>query len=63
MEKYINIPLYCEKCRHCLRQGDIMVGTDKTGGGPEDSYSCTKNRNMTHYWFHNTNCPDFEDYY
>jgi hypothetical protein len=38
-----------------------MVGTDATGGGPEDSYTCKKERNMFHYLYHGTQCPDLRE--
>lgn len=57
----VNIPLYCLDCTHCEDAGDVMVG-DEAGGGPEESYNCKKDRNMSHYWFHDKECPDFASY-
>lgn len=61
---YVNIPLYCDECIHCKCEGEVMVGSDDCGGGPEESFSCKKDRNMSYYWFYdNTCCPDFDDGY
>jgi len=58
----VNIPLYCEDCVNCESDGYVMVGTDETGGGPEESYNCKADRNMSHYWFYKKFCPDFQGY-
>jgi len=60
MEIYTNISLYCDKCVNCKPAGEIQVGSIESGG-IEMSYSCSKNRNMTYYWYNNIPCPDFED--
>jgi len=57
----VNIPLYCLDCVSCESAGDIVVGTDSTGGGPEPSYNCRENRNMSHYWYHDKSCPGYDD--
>ena len=57
----VNIPLYCLECLNCKSDGDRMVGSDDCGGGPEPSYICKKDRNMSHYWYHGKSCPDYDD--
>jgi hypothetical protein len=57
----VNCPIYCLDCVHSHYAGEMMVGTDATGGGPEDSYDCMKDRNMEHYWFHHKRCPDYDN--
>lgn len=57
----VNCPFYCTDCIHSHYDGDIMVGSDATGGGPEESYSCRKGRDMEHYWFHDIPCPEYEN--
>ena len=56
--RYVDIPLYCDNCSHLKYEGDIMVGSDSTGGGPEPSYSCRKGRNMSYYYANDKRCPD-----
>ena len=57
----VNIPLYCLDCENIKSKKDVMVGSNETGGGPESSYGCKKGRNMSHYWYHGTHCPDYDD--
>jgi hypothetical protein len=57
----VNFPVYCLDCLNSRYAGDIMVGTDDEGGGPESSYDCKKDRNMIHYWYHDKSCPDYDD--
>lgn len=55
----MNIPWYCLECTHCQSCGEVMVGTDETGGGPEESYKCSKGWNMGYFWWHDREkCPD-----
>ena len=56
--RYVDIPMYCDDCDNCRRAGDIMVGTDATGGGPEESFTCEKDRNMSYYFRRDDHCPD-----
>jgi len=57
----VNFPVYCLDCIHSRRAADVMVGRDDCGGGPESSYDCKMDRNMVHYWYHDTQCPDYDD--
>jgi len=59
--RWFNYPMYCLRCINCQYAGEVMVGTDATGGGPEDSYTCKKERNMFHYLYHGTQCPDLRE--
>ena len=64
MNLHCDIPRYCDECIHCKSQGEIMVGSDSTGGGPEESFSCDKGRNMTYYCYNSAEiCPDYDDGY
>ena len=64
MSVYVDTPLYCDDCINCKYEGEIMVGTDATGGGPESAYSCNKDRNMGYYHYHRSAvCPDFDEGY
>jgi len=64
MSIYVDIPLYCDECIHCKEEGDLMVGTDESGGGPEPSFSCNKDRNMGYYDYHrNITCPEYDEGY
>jgi len=57
--KYVDTPLYCDECIHCKRAGEMMVGSDATGGGPEEAFTCEKDRVMDYYCFHQEEtCPD-----
>ena len=60
MDVITNMPHYCEDCSFCRSEGAIMVGTDDTGGGPEEAYSCSKTWNMFYYKYHKVQCPDFD---
>lgn len=57
----VNFPSYCINCAHRKYEGMVMVGSDSCGGGPEESYSCRKDRNMVHYWYHSVPCPDYQN--
>ena len=61
MSIYCDIPMYCDDCIHIINQGTIMVGTDESGGGPEESFSCDKGRNMSYYHYNGEQCPDCDD--
>jgi len=38
---FVDGPRCCWECNHCSVIGEQMVGTDDTGGGPEDLHRCS----------------------
>ena len=59
---HVDTPLYCDNCIHSHYEGEIMVGTDECGGGPEPAFSCKMGGNMTFYRYHSSSqCPKFDD--
>ena len=60
MSDNIGTARICDKCIYLKYVGDIMVGSVESGG-PEPSYRCLKNRNLSYYMLDRGVCPDADD--
>ena len=62
--KFVDTMVICDDCIHCRPAGDVMVGIDATGGGPEEAFTCAKGKNMTSLalvWGRDETCPAWDD--
>ena len=63
-----DIPSKCEDCVNIKSVGDRMVGTDDTGGGPEEFFTCSKGWNLERLWSRvvrgmEHDCDEYDDGY
>jgi hypothetical protein len=63
MDSINDVSALCWECNHCKPEGEHMVGTDATGGGPEDFVSCKKGWNQIGLRMSGRVCPDRETNY
>jgi hypothetical protein len=48
----------CWDCVNSKSEGEFMVGSDATGGGPEEFVSCKKGHNQIALRIKQFTCPD-----